>query len=411
VTDRLTCRWQTLPRFALAVGCLACTPDVSPTVDAASVATTTVVAPADAAGDAALPGPTEAGAFDECAAVAISANLIPANLLFVLDRSGSMNCVPPDGDKDEAALCKVDPRKRGDGPSKWEVTREALVDALGELGARDSVKVGFSLFPVAGTQCDVSTTPDLQLATTGGAALETMDTTLGDVSPDGETPIAGSTILGYAHLASELRARQIFGNTYLVLLTDGNETCKPSELEKLVEEDVPLALRAFGIRTFVVGAPGSEDARSLLSKIAYNGGTAVSDSCDHGDSNETANCHFDMTRSTSFSSDLSKVLSDIAQTKALSCEFQVPRSATGGGVNLGQVNVTLLEAVDGPRENIGKHPGETGSCDDKVEGWTYSADYEKILLCGASCEAAQAATEGRVEIILGCPTQLQPGIF
>ena len=361
--------------------------------------------------DAAPQSSQDAGGFDECASVAISANLIPANLLFVLDRSGSMNCVAPDGDEKEAALCKTDPRKRGDSPSKWEITRQALVEALTHLGARENVKLGFSLFPSTGTQCDVEATPEIELHGTGDAFLESTDSVLRAVVPDGETPIAGSTILGYAHLAEQLKQRQIFGNTYLVLLTDGNETCKPTELEKLVDNDVPLALSAFGIRTFVVGAPGSEGARALLSKIAFQGGTATSDTCDHGDDSETADCHFDMTRSLSFSTDLGKVLTDIAQSRALSCEFQVPRDPAGGSVNLNQVNVTLTSVQEEISLAIGKDPGAVGSCKGKVDGWTYSADFQKILLCGESCEAARASSDGRVEIILGCATRFQPQIF
>lgn len=365
--------------------------------------------------DAAVPdasAPTDGGysGFDQCAAAAVRANVIPANLLFVLDRSGSMNCVPPNGDANEAALCKVDPRKRGDGPSKWQVTADALLDALTQLGSHDSVKVGVSLFPRAGSQCDVSQDPDLELAKAGAAMLDSMSTSLEDVVPDGETPIAGSTILGYAHLADQLRARKLAGNTYLVLITDGNETCKPSELEKLLTEDVPLALNGFGIRTFVVGAPGSEDARALLSKIAYLGGTAVSEDCDHGDDSETANCHRDMTRSTDFAGDLAATLTQIAQSKTLTCEFQVPKNPDGGGVNLSQVNVNFRANPDAEPIAVGRDPGPSGSCQGKEAGWTYSADNSKILLCGTSCDAAEAAPEGSVEIILGCPTYYVPHI-
>jgi hypothetical protein len=45
-----------------------------------------------------------------------------------------------------------------------------------------------------------------------------------------------------------------------------------------------------GIRTFVVGVPGSEPARTVLSSIAKQGGTAA-DGCDP----QLGNCHFDMT--------------------------------------------------------------------------------------------------------------------
>ena len=59
----------------------------------------------------------------------------------------------------------------------------------------------------------------------------------------------------------------------------------------LVDDEVPKAAGAgVGIRTFVIGAPGSESARTVLSKLAQNGGTAPP-GCDP----EQGNCHFDMT--------------------------------------------------------------------------------------------------------------------
>ena len=58
----------------------------------------------------------------------------------------------------------------------------------------------------------------------------------------------------------------------MILLTDGSETCAPSVLAPLVDTDVPNA-RLFDIRTFVIGAPGSEQARRLLSRVAFEGGT------------------------------------------------------------------------------------------------------------------------------------------
>src|SRR5688572_17445237 len=40
-----------------------------------------------------------AGGVEQCAATSQAAKLTPANLLFVIDKSGSMNCNPPEGDE------------------------------------------------------------------------------------------------------------------------------------------------------------------------------------------------------------------------------------------------------------------------------------------------------------------------
>src|SRR5262249_27388336 len=160
---------------------------------------------------------------------------------------------------------------------------------------------------------------------------------LNAVEPSGETPLAGATILSYQHLDQLLEAADLKGNQFVVLLTDGAETCKVDELPKLVSEDVPNA-RLLNIRTFVIGAPGIEQARARLSQMAWEGGTASSQDCDHaGDEPDEGDCHFDMTTSTDFAADLNKALKEIAQTKILSCEFDVPKNDSGQGVDLGKV--------------------------------------------------------------------------
>jgi hypothetical protein len=186
----------------------------------------------------------------------------------------------------------------------------------------------------------------------------------------------------------------------VVLLTDGAETCKESELPKLLAEDVPNA-RLFNIRTFVIGAPGSENARSLLSQMAFVGGTASSADCNHSDAQpDEGDCHFDMTTSADFAADLDAALQEISRTKVLSCEFEVPENPDGGGVDLNKVNVTF-QPGDGELEEI---PKDTSAECDEAAGWQYSADASKIVLCGDVCDRVQDDAEGQVRIVLGCPT-------
>lgn len=342
--------------------------------------------------------------FSGCAAVAVEANEVPTNLLFILDSSGSMNCVPPNGDAAEAKLCKTDPRKRGDGPSKWEVTYSALASALEPLASRDNLNVAVSSFPQFGTRCEVESEPEVSFSGLDEGHLDDATAFLEGVTPDGETPIAGATILGYAAVANGLREAKIRGNAYVVLLTDGEETCKPSELPKLLEQDAPMARNGFGIRTFVIGAPGSEDARLFLSQLAHAGGTDAYAGCNYTDDEAAADCHFDMTASTDFEKDLARVLDQITKTKVLNCEFDVPRNPSGGAVDLNKVNVTLVESGDGgaARTPIGQHEGALGSCVDKEDGWTYSEDRQRILVCGSDCETVKASVDAQVQIVLGC---------
>src|SRR5262249_22104096 len=138
-------------------------------------------------------------------------------------------------------------------------------------------------------------------------------------------------------------AGSIHGNKFVVLITDGaqSQMCSnPPECadaasctELLVEREVPRAVAdGVGIRTFAIGVPGSEAARTALSRIAKNGGTAI-DGCDA----QKGNCHFDMTMVPDLGQSLAKALSQIAG-QAVSCEFDVPRPEKGA-LDLGLLNV------------------------------------------------------------------------
>jgi Mg-chelatase subunit ChlD len=348
---------------------------------------------------------------ETCAASTQVAELTTANLLFVIDKSGSMECNPPNGDADLAARCATFPQKEDPNErSKWEVTHAALVNALDTLSMQSNVRAGLMLFPVperapasvsrSEESCYVDGLAEVEIGGLGARNRAALDEVLDGVTPGGETPLVGATILGYKYLSEALLAGSVTGNNFVVLLTDGAETCARNLLTELVERDVPTA-RQWNIRTFVIGAPGSEQARSLLSEIAYQGGTAASAGCSHGSSRaDRGDCHFDMTESADLATDLNAALQEISRTKILSCEYDVPENPDGTGVDLNKVNVTFTPG-EGRRERISKDDSDDCSA---VDGWQYNADYTKIELCGEICDRVQADPEGKVSIELGCPT-------
>jgi hypothetical protein len=341
---------------------------------------------------------------ENCGTSESNAELLPANLLFVLDRSGSMNCNPPEGNEEWAALCETNPVKQDSGlPSKWEVTRDALKDALDILAAQPNVSVGVSMFPKPESECFVEADPDVAIKKLSDAHLQDLKDFLDGVDPEGRTPIAGSTILSYQHLSEAIKAGDLEGNSFVVLLTDGAETCDDEILGQLVDTDVPNAT-GFNIRTFVIGAPGSEPGRSLLSDIAFEGLTPGSDDCSHGgEEPEVGDCHFDMTTSTDFAQDLSDALTEISQTKTLSCQYDIPPNE---GFNRGKVNVTFTDGDD-MTTLVDKIKGD-GACGDEENGWKYSVNEDDqitgIALCGDICDQVRTEQNGELKIVLGCPT-------
>jgi hypothetical protein len=186
------------------------------------------------------------------------------------------------------------------------------------------------------------------------------------------------------------------GNTFAVLLTDGYETCalEPTDYtEVLLEDDAPEAWEALRVRTFVIGAPGSEDARGFLSRLAQAGGTPGAADCTHDQAEH--HCHFDMTQSTDFANDLAAALDQISGT-VLTCELEVPINPTGEGVDYRKVNVKV---------NDTEYPRADGCVESGQTGWQYNEDRTLIELCGGACEAAQSEN-AVVRIVLGCPTKI-----
>jgi hypothetical protein len=336
----------------------------------------------------------------------VKSELLPANVLFVIDRSGSMQCNPPPTTASDA--CEAMPMRTSTSmPSKWEITSEALVDALPALPA--TATVGVSYFS-NDDNCGVSSQPSVPLAKNSAAQQSTIASSLGAVEPAGGTPIVGATILAYKHMHEAALDGRISGNEFVVLITDGEQSeqcsdealCEGAEActKLLVEEEVPRAAgKGVGIRTFVIGVPGSEPARTVLSQMAMAGGTAA-DGCDvtKGD------CHFDMTKETDLSAALSGALMKITG-QTVTCELPVPKP-TSGELDLSLVNVVYTPAGTDSQAMVVKQDPSM-PCDAGAQGWQYIDGNTKIQLCGSICDTVRADAGAKVDVVLGCVSVLE----
>jgi hypothetical protein len=325
----------------------------------------------------------------------IEASLRPANLLFVIDRSGSMGCnLPPvTGSAEcEQLVQKAQPEL----PSKWEVVRSALEAAI--LLLPEATSAGISYFS-NDDQCGVQSKPSVPLRALDAAQLTSLHDSLASVVPRGGTPIVGSLILAYKHLNPDQTPGQPYGNRFVVLLTDGQEGCAPDATQRLLDTEMPKARQA-SITTFVIGVPGSESNRGFLSRLAFQGGTASVLSCDHESTDPTqGDCHFDMTRDSDLAGGLTRALSAISG-RALSCEFDVPRASDRGALDYDQVNIVYSERPGDPEQIIVRDA--TRPCDGGADGWQYNGDKTRISVCGAACERVRRAAS--IRIALGCKT-------
>jgi hypothetical protein len=337
-------------------------------------------APAD--GDAAI----DSG----CTGMTVAAALRPASMLLLIDRSGSMNCNPPP--TQTTAECASSPGKKdATKPSKWEISRDALVAALTDLKTHTpQPSVGLALFN-NNDLCGYPTTPAPPLAALNDAQLAAITTALNAVTPKGDTPIVGSLFGAYQYLSTQPAGT----NKAVVLLTDGDETCDPSSKNNVVTT-AGQALSAFAIRTFVLGAPGSEQARSFLSRLAFAGGTPSAPTCDHTSADPTVgNCHVDMTQS------------GVVYADAIQQALAEVSNATSKCV------VDVTGAADPNKVNVVYAPGGGGSqtipagsdCNGTASAWHYTDAYKKVIqICGPVCEAIQADPNGKVSLVFGCNT-------
>ena len=323
-----------------------------------------------------------------------------SNILFVVDRSGSMACNPPPMTSSEA--CERD-AKRADpaSPSKWELTSQALVSALDTLPGTSRVGVTYFSNDDA---CGVHSTPNVPLSQNTPAQRSSIVSSLAAIKPNGSTPLVGAAILAYRYMHETALAGTIDGAKYVVLITDGQQSDSCDDLERcsgadactalLLEEEVPKAAsNGVNIRTFVVGVPGSEAARDVLSQMAVRGGTA-GPNCVPAENN----CHFDMTRERELGPALQHALQQIAG-QTLTCDLALPKPKEGK-VDLKLVNVVftpnLAPARVLPQDNH-------APCDAGADGWQYNAARDQIRLCGQTCMDVRGDRGARIDVVLGCP--------
>jgi hypothetical protein len=220
---------------------------------------------------------------------------------------------------------------------------------------------------------------------------------------DAQSPIGGTpTEAAYDFGVKQLQAASFDGPRFLLLMTDGIPTftvdCGGDGRTRV--DGAPLIAKVAAhfkndeISTFVIGSPGSEDARDELSQMATVGGTGTPGCSNSG----PEYCHFDMTQEPDFSVALNAALKQITQS-TLACDYAVPPAPNGLRLDYDQVSVVVESGAAQVRE----FTRAAGSCD---AGWQYSDDRKSIHLCSATCTDLQAllATDpnSAVRVKFGC---------
>jgi hypothetical protein len=300
-----------------------------------------------------------------CGLITEQAKSTPLNLYIAFDKSSSMV------------------------GTKWTSAKAGLSVFVNDT-ASAGIKVALNFFPLTDNPtCDqFAYKPPLVpfgvLPENAKAIISALDVT----TPDGFlTPIYPA--LGGAILAAKEQAQKNPGQEAAVLLvTDGQPqgpsgTCASVDPEDPnVIADLAKAGTMLGIKSFVIGLPGVD--QTIANQIAAAGGT------------DAAILAGGVDVESAFQDALTKV-----RGKALACEYDLPEKVSGGEIEVGLVNV-LLTPKDGQTSVLPQNASCSGP------GWKYDAPStpKRIIFCPESCDAVKADFGAKVQILLGCKTEV-----
>lgn len=319
------------------------------------------------------------------------------NVLFVLDRSGSMHIPIPNGG------------------TRWTATRDALFSLLDKLkaknarasvmqfpqgdpslhtccgiDARNEVVCSCSFYPAPQKRCTPSTYAVPLPMDLNDKAVSTIKASVNasNASFYWGTPLAAALTAA----VDAQKASKNDGIRSVILLTDGAPTScdTPSDPNANdIERVVAAARRGMTgtekVRTYVLGImDGPNGARGdLLSKVAVAGGTARTSNCSANDS-----CFYPVDVST-FATTITSTLEKIARDAA-DCTFDVPETP---GATMDEIDVTLVR-TGGP-QILERDPK-------RREGWDLLEGGKQFKLFGEACKTLKEDPKAKVQIVVGC---------
>jgi hypothetical protein len=316
------------------------------------------------------PGPVGAGAGaaagagsrafmePECGEIHFDLERQPAELLLVLDRSGSMQDAP-DGATDST--------------TKWDLVVPAVNQVITETDT--TISWGMKLFPEGtGEECDatgVTSNIDVPMAALNAAKVTGAVTM---TTPDGNgTPTGAAIDQGLAYLQSLSDPNP----KYILLATDGEPSCPtPTESARPFAVQSVAKAAAAGVHTFVVGVSTTKaSATTALNDMAVAGMKARD-----SDPNPLATRFY------------------LANTKD---ELVDALKVITGEISGCTFNWDETPPVP---DNIAVKVNGVKAPHDANDGWEYvGTDYKGVEVHGSWCEQIKTTAANMVEIVFGCP--------
>ncbi|MBK9263629.1 MAG: VWA domain-containing protein [Polyangiaceae bacterium] len=296
-----------------------------------------------------------------CATTKAESRRIPVDIVFLIDRSGSM------------------------GGAKWEGTKSALNTFFNDP-ASAGISAGMVYFPAQKPDvCNPASysTLDVPISVLPANAFELTNSI--PFYPLGSSTPTWPALKGTLAAATAYQDSHPGHKVIVVLATDGDPTgCQPLEID-LIAALATSARNYNGVRTYVIGVAGSTIAN--LDKIAEAGGTTKA---------------YDITK------DISEFAATIAEIRkeTLACDFELPAPPDGMELVPDIVNFTYTPNGMG-EPKIVPRADDLADCKD-LPGWYYDSNLAptKLILCPASCATVQADVNAKVEVLFGCDSVL-----
>jgi hypothetical protein len=319
---------------------------------------------ADPVLDGGSPGSPDGGGVDPaCAKSNAKAELKRVNLVFMLDRSGSMG----DG-------------MNGDPTTKWDPVTAGLKAFFADANSL-GVSASLQYFPYTNMtdQCNSSAYYNASVPMRSLPDATTFATSIDAIKPAGGTPTLPA-IVGAIDYATDTQKADPSARAAIVLVTDGEPDDCMSSVKGVSTEVEKIAAT---IPTYVVGVG---DALSSLSMIAMSGGTGAPT----------------LVSTTSPAQTTSDFLSALDQIRGLvlTCSFVIPRPVDGMDIDFNNVNVVFT-----PGSGTASTLKYSKDCATDT-GWHYDDPQKptKVELCPSSCDAARNDRAGAIDIVFGCAT-------
>ncbi len=295
-----------------------------------------------------------------CAGESKTAERVPLDLYFMLDRSGSL------------------------GLSEWNAITKAVTSFVHKPGA-EGLGAGIGFFP-SGALCDPiayekPAVPIGLLPDNAEDIIQSMDP-INRIGAGVGTPMTQALQGAISHATAWQKSHPTH-KVAVILATDGEPNVCGSSVSGVASVAKKAQTATSPIPTFVIGVGRS---LSNLNTIARAGGTDAAFLIDKGSESESQ-----------FYEALQKI-----RGAALPCEYIVPKPASGT-LEPNKTNVVYRASTDAEPKTFVKVQG-ADACDTDDAAWYFDspAAPSKVLLCPKTCESIQESAVGSISTVFGC---------